>query len=144
MYSGELYWRRCELMLVVYFFSHQRKMMIYLKAFYTQTLMIYIYIYIYTLSIQQDSINGAVYLSSLGKQIYGGAYDWSKLGRDWYLVWRMPQFGWFNSSPTGQNGRQFGSRYVKMHFREWKVLYFDKNFSEVCSQGPIDNNPALV
>ena len=40
----------------------------------------------------------------------------------------------------------------QMHFREWKVLYFDSNFTEVCSQEskkwlgdwpivPIDNIP---
>ena len=33
---------------------------------------------------------------------------------------------------------------VQVHLHEWKVLYFDQNFTEVCSFGPIDNNPALV
>ena len=29
-------------------------------------------------------------------------------------------------------------------FSEWKILYFDRNFTDVCSNGPIDNNLALV
>ena len=38
-------------------------------------------------------------------------------------------------------------QYFKMHFHEWKVLYFDQNFNQVFSlmpYGPIDNFPALV
>ena len=31
----------------------------------------------------------------------------------------------------------------EVHFREWKMLYFDKNFTEVCSQRSIDNGPEL-
>ena len=32
-----------------------------------------------------------------------------------------------------------------MHFREWKVLYFDKKISLMfIPGGPIDKNPALV
>ena len=27
----------------------------------------------------------------------------------------------------------FRRRYFQMHFREWKVLYFDENLSEICS-----------
>ena len=27
----------------------------------------------------------------------------------------------------------FGRRYFQMHFYEWKVLYFDQNFTEICS-----------
>ena len=38
-----------------------------------------------------------------------------------------------NSSPPGQNGRQFDRQHFQMHFHEWKVLYFDWNFTEVCS-----------
>ena len=30
---------------------------------------------------------------------------------------------------------RFRRRYFQMHFREWKVLYFDSNFTEVCSYG---------
>ena len=29
----------------------------------------------------------------------------------------------------------FRRRYFQMHFCEWKVLYFDENFIEVCSYG---------
>ena len=29
-------------------------------------------------------------------------------------------------------------------FREWKVLYFDKNVTEFFPKGSIDNNPTLV
>ena len=32
----------------------------------------------------------------------------------------------------------------KMHFLEWKLLYFDETFIEICSPGPINNIPALV
>ena len=31
-----------------------------------------------------------------------------------------------------------------MHFLEWKCLNSDWNFTEVCSQGPINNIPAMV
>ena len=35
--------------------------------------------------------------------------------------------------------------YFQMNFHEWKVLYFDNNFTDVCSyKSPIDNNPALA
>ena len=27
------------------------------------------------------------------------------------------------------------SQHFQMHFHEWKILYFDKNFTEVCSSG---------
>ena len=30
----------------------------------------------------------------------------------------------FKSSTPGQDGHHFGRRYLQMHFREWKVLYF--------------------
>ena len=29
----------------------------------------------------------------------------------------------------------FRKRYFHMHFREWKILYFDYNFTDVCPQG---------
>ena len=38
----------------------------------------------------------------------------------------------FNSSPPGQNARHF-RRHFQMHFYKWKVLYFQSNFTEVCS-----------
>ena len=38
-----------------------------------------------------------------------------------------------NSSPPRQNGRLFADEIFEMHFREWKFLYFDSNFTEVCS-----------
>ena len=38
-----------------------------------------------------------------------------------------------NSSPPGQNGRHFGRRQFSMHSLEWKVLYFDSNFTKCCS-----------
>ena len=42
--------------------------------------------------------------------------------------------GWFNiNSPPGTKWLPFRKRYFQIHFREWKVLYFDSNFSEVCS-----------
>ena len=33
------------------------------------------------------------------------------------------------------NMMPFHRQYFHMHFREWKVLYFDKNFTEICSKG---------
>ena len=30
-----------------------------------------------------------------------------------------------------------------MHFHEGIILYFEQNSTENCSQGPIDDNPAL-
>ena len=38
----------------------------------------------------------------------------------------------------------FRRRHFQMHFYEWKLLYFDLNFTEVLPEGPIDNKPALV
>ena len=38
-----------------------------------------------------------------------------------------------NSSRPGQNGHHFPDDIFKMHFHEWKNLYFDSNFTEVCS-----------
>ena len=38
----------------------------------------------------------------------------------------------------------FRRRHFHVHFRQWKLWYFDWIFTEICSQGPIDNNPALV
>ena len=35
---------------------------------------------------------------------------------------------------TRTKWRIFGRRYIQMHFLEWKSLYFDSNFTEVCSQ----------
>ena len=35
--------------------------------------------------------------------------------------------------PNKTKWLQFRRRYIQMHFREWKVLYFDQNFTEVCS-----------
>ena len=36
------------------------------------------------------------------------------------------------------------SRYFQMHFLRWKIFYFDSNFTEVCSPGPIDSKFTLV
>ena len=38
----------------------------------------------------------------------------------------------------------FRRRLFHVHFLQWKLWYFDWIFTEICSQGPIDNNPALV
>ena len=45
-----------------------------------------------------------------------------------------------NSYLPGENGRHFTDDI----FRYMKVLYFDWNFTENCSWGPIHNKPALV
>ena len=39
----------------------------------------------------------------------------------------------FISSPRGQNGRSFADDIFGMRFSEWKVLYFDSYFTEICS-----------
>ena len=44
-------------------------------------------------------------------------------------------FSQINSFPPGHNGHHFGRRCFEMHFYEWKALYFDLNFTEVCSKG---------
>ena len=43
---------------------------------------------------------------------------------------------WISSHLTHPplNWPKFRRRYFHMHFREWKFLYFDPNFTEVCSQ----------
>ena len=38
----------------------------------------------------------------------------------------------------------FWKLHFQIHFIEWKSYNFDWNFIEDCSQGPIDNMPALV
>ena len=40
-----------------------------------------------------------------------------------------------NSCPLRTKWTLSCRRYFQMHFREWKVLYFDTNFTEVCSLG---------
>ena len=47
------------------------------------------------------------------------------------LPWTI-RAGYINSSPWTR-WPPFRRRYFQMHFREWKVLYFDLNFTEVCS-----------
>ena len=42
---------------------------------------------------------------------------------------------WVNTLRPRQDGRNFYRWHFHMHFLEWKVLYFDLNFTEVCSQG---------
>ena len=37
-----------------------------------------------------------------------------------------------NWSIPGRNGCNFADDIIKMYFHEWKFLYFDSNFSEVC------------
>ena len=39
----------------------------------------------------------------------------------------------FNSHPLWTKWPPFGRRYFHMQFREWRVLYFDYIFTEVCS-----------
>ena len=39
-----------------------------------------------------------------------------------------------NSSPTGQNDRQFSRQHFQMHFLEWKWQNSDSNFTEIYSQ----------
>ena len=36
---------------------------------------------------------------------------------------------------TNTKWKQFGRRHIQMHFLEWKWLYFDWDFIEICSQG---------
>ena len=38
------------------------------------------------------------------------------------------------SSPQGQKRPPLNRRYIYMHLHEWKVLYFDENFTKDCSQ----------
>ena len=43
-------------------------------------------------------------------------------------VWQIHQDPWTKWSP-------FRRRYFHLHFCQWKVLYFDYNFTAVCSSG---------
>ena len=38
-----------------------------------------------------------------------------------------------NSASPEQNGRHLVDNIFQMHFREWKILNFNQNFTEVCS-----------
>ena len=53
----------------------------------------------------------------------------------WGEPWNTTQTvtKWINSSPPGQDGCHFGRQQFQMHFHEWTVLYFNSNFTEVCS-----------
>ena len=55
----------------------------------------------------------------------------------WGLANYSPDSTWSPSSPwmNTLRLRQFCRRYFQMHFHEWKILYFDKKFTEDCSQG---------
>ena len=46
-----------------------------------------------------------------------------------------PTITWvINSSPSWAKWPSFSRRYLQTHYHEWKVLYFDLNFTGVCSQ----------
>ena len=45
--------------------------------------------------------------------------------------------------PTGQDGRYFADAILKMHFREWKMCFFDYNFTEICSQWSNWQQPSI-
>ena len=49
-----------------------------------------------------------------------------------------------NSSPHGQNGRQFGRRHFQLHFFNENVWISIEISLHFISKGPIDNKPALV
>ena len=42
-----------------------------------------------------------------------------------------------------QNGQHRADGIFKSIFAKWKLSYFDSNFAEICSQGPINNQAAL-
>ena len=42
---------------------------------------------------------------------------------------------WLRRISTRTKWPPFRRRYFPRHFSEWKVLYFDQNFTEICSQG---------
>ena len=45
----------------------------------------------------------------------------------------LGDFRLLNSPLPRQNGRHFAGRHFEIYFREWKVLYLDSNFTELCS-----------
>ena len=50
-----------------------------------------------------------------------------------------------NTLWLGQNGHHSDRQHFQIHFLVLKVLYFDLNFTDICSQSAISNNPpALV
>ena len=46
--------------------------------------------------------------------------------------------------PPGHSGLQLGRRQFELHFLEWKWYHSYWNFTEICSQEPIDNKSVLV
>ena len=50
---------------------------------------------------------------------------------------------WVNSSPPRTKLPPFRRRHFQMHFREWKVLYIDQHFPEVCSYGVNWQQPSI-
>ena len=61
----------------------------------------------------------------------------------------LPNFKWtqqlmINSTSSRQNGRHFADNiYFQVHFHEWKVLYFDSNFTDICSKGSNWQSPSI-
>ena len=53
----------------------------------------------------------------------------SETGPRMWLLWLL------NTLRLRQNGRHFCRRHFEFHFLEWKLFYFDLNFTEIYSQG---------
>ena len=51
----------------------------------------------------------------------------------WHL--RKVNFYTLTHLPPGQNGRHFANDVFRCIYCEWNVLYYDSNFSDICSQG---------
>ena len=56
----------------------------------------------------------------------------------------MLLFGWYWHIEPKSKWPTISWRHFETHFLEWKYINFDKDFIEVCSQGPINNIPALA
>ena len=95
------------------------------------------------ISIDWNSLNTYLYILIIFE-----IFSWNTLFGSKTAHWGLlqyetrPKFIWTHFPWT--KWPPFCRRYFQMHFREWKVFYFDKSSLKVFCKGPIGNNAALV
>ena len=85
-----------------------------------------------------SSHKGFFYKSKLGNSAMNLGHGWLFISTQNITM----QYIWFIYSLTHlpwTKWPSFRRRYFQMHFREWKVLYFNHNFTKFIPKGPIDN-----
>ena len=50
----------------------------------------------------------------------------------------------FNDKSRSKQKAKICRWHFEIHFLEWKLLYFDSNVIEICSQGPQNNNKPVL